>query len=195
MNSGERKVWDHLVQAFRGHHVMVKLPMTRFTVPRAGQDPTRWYELLSDVYCTFTICGHDGRVIGCIDVNGPQGISKSNRLLKLSLLFQCGIAYRVINPNEMPQIAELLKEFLGSRDFIFSPGDFSPATAVKARQTLRAVVDRERRKREADRQVPPGESPSQPAAGPFAESDLGPSAWQQPDSFVTPLDSRAAALT
>src|SRR5690348_4777195 len=87
MNSREQKVWDLLVKTFRGHHVMVKLPITRFTAPRAGHDPAGLYELLSDVYCTFTVCGHDGRVIGCIDVNGPQSISKGHRMLKLSLLF------------------------------------------------------------------------------------------------------------
>jgi hypothetical protein len=194
MNSGEQKVWRHLLQAFRGHHVMIKLPITRFTVPRAGQDPARLYGLLGDVYCTFTLCGHDGRVIGCIDVNGPQGISKGNRLLKLGLLFQCGITYRVINPNELPKAADLLKEFLGSRDLIFAPGDFTPASAVHARQTLRAVVSRERRRREGHRQLSPGELPSPGAAGQFAESGNSGS-WQQPNSFIAPLDSRTAAVT
>jgi hypothetical protein len=199
MNSAERKVWDFLRQAFRGHHVMVKLPLTRFTTPRAGQDPTRWYELLSDVYCTFAVCSQDGKVIGCIDVNGPQGISKSNRLLKLSLLFQCGISYRVVNPQELPRVSELLEEFLGSRDVVFSPGSFTPAPALQARQTLKAVIERQRRQREDDRPVgdrpPVAKEPAAPAAEGFAASGLNPSAWQQPDSFITPLDSRAAALT
>ena len=33
VNSKERRVWRWLVRAFLDHHVMVKMPVTRFTMP------------------------------------------------------------------------------------------------------------------------------------------------------------------
>ena len=56
-NSQERKVWRWLVRVFFDHHVMVKIPVTRFTMPRAKENSEHWYQMLSGVYCTFTVCG------------------------------------------------------------------------------------------------------------------------------------------
>lgn len=195
-NSQERQVWNYLLRTFRGQHVMVKLPITRFTLPRSGENRAHWYQMLSGVYCTFTVCGPDGRVIGCVDVPGPGGISRSNRLLKLSLLSQCGICYRIVRPDELPQAADILEEFLGDELALARVGDGIDAAALaKARQKLRAAVDRQRQQRTGTSTSPPSEFPSQPAAsGPFVDSGSTSGPWQQPDSFIAPLDSRLAAL-
>ena len=98
-NSEECKVWRWLIRVFFDHYVMIKVPVTRFTFPHRNQNSAHWYHLLGGVYCTFTICGPDGQVVGCVDVPGRNGISRSNRKLKLTLLSQCGIAYWVVNPT------------------------------------------------------------------------------------------------
>ena len=82
-NSQERKVWRWLVRVFFDQHVMVKVPLTRFTLPRSKENSEHWYQLLSGVYCTFTVCGADGQVVGCVDVPGAQGISRGNMQLKM----------------------------------------------------------------------------------------------------------------
>jgi hypothetical protein len=187
-NSDERRVWRWLARVFLEHHIMVKVPVTRFTMPRPGEDGAHWHQLLNSVYCTFTLCSPDGRVIGCIDVPGPRGISRSNRLLKLSLLSQCGVCYRVVHPASLPNPAELLADFLG--DEAQQPPSTRNVVAISAAQEkLKAAVDRQRHRRQAV-PVPDTDAPS---TG-FRESDLAPGAWQQADSFIAPLDSRMAGL-
>lgn len=67
---------------------MIKVPVPRFTLPRLGSDCRGVHELLSGVYCTFTVCTPEGRVIGCIDVPGTLGLPESNHELKRKLLSQ-----------------------------------------------------------------------------------------------------------
>ena len=75
-NSEEARVWHWLSRSFYDHHIMVKLPVTRFTLPRDREQGMHWYRLLGSVYCTFTICKADGRVVGCLDVPGSAGVDR-----------------------------------------------------------------------------------------------------------------------
>ena len=104
VNSKERRVWRWLVRAFLDHHVMVKMPVTRFTMPTQKDQGQHWFQLLSGVYCTFTICTAEGVVIGCVDVPGPLGLSLSNQTLKHTLLTQSRIGYWVVDPDHMPSV-------------------------------------------------------------------------------------------
>lgn len=113
-NSEERKVWRWLAQSFSDHHVMIKVPVTSFTLPSAKEQSLHWYELLRGVYCTLTVCRSDGRVIGCVDVLGERGLPRSHRHLKESLLSQCGIAYCVLAPEGLPSTHKIRTEFLGN---------------------------------------------------------------------------------
>jgi hypothetical protein len=61
INSEERKVWRWLELAFVDYSVMVKLPVTRFSIPNSAEQGVRWYELLSGLYSTFTVVRADGR--------------------------------------------------------------------------------------------------------------------------------------
>ena len=173
-NSEERKVWRWLLRVFSDHHVMIKVPVTRFTLPRAKENSAHWYDLLSGVYCTFTVCRADGQVVGCVDVPGVNRLSRGNMQLKLTLLSQCGIAYWVAKPDSLPTLEELREEFLGSNAAV--PNRMDNAAMVVAHQRLRAAVDRQRHNRHG------------------ADSLTPTSGWQQPDSFVTPLDSRRGKL-
>ena len=69
-----------------------------------------------------------------------------------------------------------------------------PTALAHARQRLRAAVDRRRQQR-GNSTFPPSEFPSQPyPASRFAEGGDATGPWQQPDSFIAPLDSRLATL-
>jgi hypothetical protein len=113
VSSAERRVWHWLNRVFFDHHIMVKLPVTRFTLPQGKENGGEWYRILTGVYCTFTVCASDGRVVGCVDVLGPAGISRTNRQLKLTLLSQCGVSYMVVKPDSLPPLPEIRTEFLG----------------------------------------------------------------------------------
>jgi hypothetical protein len=194
-NSEERKVWRWLVRVFFDHHVMVKVPVTRFTLPRAKENSAHWYQLLSGAYCTFTVCGDDGQVVGCVDVPGAKGISRSNLQLKLTLLSQCGIAYCVVEPNSLPTLEEMRADFLGGKAAVPNRKEMEDAAVATAHQRLRAAVDHQRLKRDgADARMPA--KGSDPDLGPdsFLPSDFAAGAWQQPDSFIAPLDSRPGKL-
>jgi hypothetical protein len=51
-NTEERKAWRWLTQSFPDHYVMIKFPVTRFTLPRKRENGMHWHELLSSVYWT-----------------------------------------------------------------------------------------------------------------------------------------------
>ncbi|WP_439115445.1 DUF2726 domain-containing protein [Hydrogenophaga sp.] len=191
-NSEEARVWHWLARAFYDHHVMIKLPVTRFTLPRDREQGMHWYRLLGSVYCTFTICKPDGRVVGCVDVPGPAGLPRSARSLKHSLLTQCGLPYWVVRSASLPTVAEIRAEFLGE----------SPATqalrereqeesAIIAAQTnLRTVLTRQRSNRQIDF-APLSNWPN--SANGSLRSDFN-SQWQDDNSFLMPLDSRRGDL-
>lgn len=195
-STAECLVWRWLQRVFFDQHVMIKIPVTRFTMPRGHANSAHWYQLLSGVYCTFTVCAPDGRVIGCVDVVGPNGISRSNRQLKLSLLSQCGIAYWVVQPDNLPGLAEIRMEFLGD-DALAGSKDDDEARIALARQELREVLDRQRHQRPRGLTERKGAAARGPGAGHRhrqAESGFGSGEWQEANSFIAPLDSRRAEL-
>lgn len=206
-NTQERKVWRWLSQTFLDHHIMIKIPVIRFTMPRSKEQGLQWYKLLSGVYSTFTVCRSDGRVVGCVDVLGPHGLSRSNRHLKQTLLLQCGISYWVLEPDNLPTAEEIRTEFLGESAASVRPPERERArdgTVInEARQNLSAALNRQRRSRNSalspllpsSGPVPMGGHEYQrPADSSFASSSGFGSGWQQQNSFLTPLDSRRADL-
>ena len=68
VNTQERKTWGWLNHIFFDHAVIVKMPVTRFTMPESKSRDFYWYELLNSLYCSFTVVREDGQVIGCIDL-------------------------------------------------------------------------------------------------------------------------------
>jgi hypothetical protein len=198
-SSAESLVWRWLDRAFIDHHVMIKVPVTRFTLPR-GQQKSKsayWHQMLNGVYCTFTVCASDGTVVGCVDVIGPSGISRSNRQLKLTLLSQCGIAYWVVKPNHLPGMAEIRAEFLGVDPQKPDKTVRDEASLALARERLRAVVDRQRHQRLIGPEpAPPGRpTPGGGRENLLSDEDFHAGSWQQPNSFIAPLDSRRGKLS
>ncbi len=189
VNSAERRVWIWLAKVMFDQQILVKIPVTRFTTPANAKIAEHWYRMLNGVYCTFTLCGMDGRVIGCIDVPGRKGLSMSNQALKHGLLEHCGLPYWVVDPENLPHLNQIRAAFLG---------EVAPAGGQRSKlhsqvkdvaSHLQAVVNRQRGEKgsgfarldaEIARMRHPGDS--QLSEG-----------WEQ-NSFVTPLDSRVAGL-
>ena len=205
-NSEERRVWRWLIRVFFEHQVMVKVPVTRFTLPRSKENSAHWYQLLSGVYCTFTVCNAEGQVIGCVDVPGVNGLSRGNVQLKMTLLSQCGIAYCVVESNDLPALEEMRAEFLGD-NAVPSKRQLDDAAIAAARQKLRAAVDRQRAKRIGEDALTRASGHSGLDSGDFLASENSELEsddflasefvvvdWQQADSFIAPLDSRVGQL-
>jgi hypothetical protein len=196
-NTEECRVWGWLSKVFYDHHIMIKIPVTRFTLPRSRESGAHWYQLLSGVYCTFSICAADGRVMGCVDVPRKNGISRSNRQLKLTLLSQCGIAYCVVNSHNLPTMQEIRAEFLGEIPPEAADTESDDDTLTAAREKLRTAISRQRHNRISGlgalipdhRPEPVGDPESQ-----HSESDFDDGTWQVNNSFVAPLDSRTGNL-
>ncbi|MDR3451481.1 MAG: DUF2726 domain-containing protein [Rhodoferax sp.] len=191
-NSKERQVWRWLTRAFFGHHVMIKIPVTRFTMPRSKEQGLHWYELLTGLYCTFTVCGGDGHVIGCVDVPGRFGLAEKNQRLKRGLLSQCGIAYIVVEADKLPALSEIRTEFLGEMASMSMDRARDESAISAARVSLRNALVRQRQTRNSD--LSPL-SPTPDSGRGTLHSDFTAFAGElQPNSFLTPLDSREADL-
>lgn len=192
VNNREKLVWVWLAKVMFDQQILVKLPVTRFTAPKSGTDAAHWYHLLNGVYCSFTVCSMEGRIIGCIDVPGPQGLSSmSNQALKHNLLSHCGIHYLVVDPTNLPHLIQIRTAFLGEHT---APGNGHSSQLEShfrdVRENLQAKVDRKRiDKNSTMAQL----DAAMPNTSDYAESQQLTPGWEQ-NSFVTPLDSRSADL-
>ncbi|MBU4520417.1 MAG: DUF2726 domain-containing protein [Gammaproteobacteria bacterium] len=191
-NSEEARVWHWLARAFYDHHIMIKLPVTRFTLPRDKENGMDWYKLLGGVYCTFTICKSDGRVVGCLDVPGRNALPRSTRLLKHSLLTQCGLPYWVVRSSALPTVSEIRAEFLGETPTAQSmrEREQEERAMIAAQNNLRSALTRQRGNRQSD--FSPLSTWPSSTSGDSRASELG-SQWQE-NSFLIPLDSRKGEL-
>ncbi len=186
VNTAERRVWIWLAKIMFDQQILVKLPVTRFTAPADMQEATHWYQLLNGVYCTFTVCGMDGKVIGCVDVAGRRGLSMSNQTLKHGLLAQCGVHYWIVDPDNLPHLTQIRTAFLGERALRRPESDHLDSRFKNSADNLQAAVSRQRNSKLAKLDADLSDSSD------FGESRLT-SGWEQ-NSFVTPLDSRKAEL-
>lgn len=189
VNSSERRVWVWLAKVMFDQQLLVKLPVTRFTCPTATEETSHWYPLLNGVYCTFTVCTMDGRVIACVDVQGPSGRSMANHALKNSLLSQCGIRYWVVDPSNLPHLTQIRTALLGELAIKGNDRDLLETRFKDVRENLQAAVTRQRNHKSSPTERLDTEIHT---STDFPESRL-PSGWEQ-NSFLTPLDSRSAAL-
>lgn len=184
VNSREHHVWQWLRTVFPEHKIMVKLPLTRFTTPRHPEEAREWFDMLSSAYCSFTVCDTRGHVVGCVDVLGPQGLSRGNRQLKQTLLTQCGIGYWVVTAESLPPADTLRAEFLGIWPPDLRPRPNQQAELEAVRHQLHEMLDRNRHHR------------YQTAMGALGDEARNGEiiSWQQADSFLGALDSRGTPL-
>jgi hypothetical protein len=188
INSKERKIWIWLAKVMYDQQIMIKLPVTRFTIPAKSAEAEHWYALLNRVYCTFTICGLDGRVIGCVDVPGSAGLSMSNQTLKYGLLSQCGIPYWVVEPDNLPHMNQIRTAFLGDSATHHNERERMDTRLKDVAGNLHAAVSRQRTVKGSATQEAHSFAPTDLRAdGPLTEG------WEQ-NSFMAPLDSRRGDL-
>lgn len=194
-SSEERKIWRWLAQAFPEHSVMVKMPVTRFTMPLSKHLGLHWFELLSGLYSTFTVTTVDGQVIGCVDVASKTRLPQKNRKLKETLLNQCGIAYMVLESLDLPSLQDIRTEFLG--DMAAMPHDRayerSQAAIISASTSLRESLKRQRKTRSDCCATLAANADDQHDSLNNHDSSSFPILWQH-DSFIMPLDSRRSEL-
>ncbi len=188
VNSRERRVWRWLNRLFGDHYVMVKVPVTRFTLPVGEDTRDQWFALLSDVYCTFTVVNVEGKVLGCVDVATPGGISKSNLQVKRYVFTRCNVAHWVVDPDHLPKDQDIFNAFVPVAAQPDADGAaISPTEIQRAHAELKAAITRSRKaKDDSSNGRDRGDEPA------YADTDLG-TDWA-PDSFNGPLDSRAAEL-
>ena len=199
INSEERKIWRWLELAFVDYSVMVKLPVTRFSIPNSAEQGLRWYELLTSLYCTFTVVRADGRVMGCVDLPSRAGRPSKAQRMKASMLAQCGIGYLILQQGTEPTVAQIRFKFLGELASAMPQGNYQAAAVQAASSSLRSSITRSRQIRHTH-SGPAPLAASSPAPLTGSDSDYaglqssGFNAQWQDNSFIMPLDSRKAAL-
>jgi hypothetical protein len=159
----ELHTWHWLRQVFPEHHVMVKLPVTRFCKPRDRSAAEGLFAMLSGVYCTFTLADETGRAIGCVDVMDPHRLSRGNRQLKQNLLAQCHVGYWLLTPDALPEPWAIRAEFLGLGATESNAGE--SVELQTARDNLVETLDRRRNDRRSSQMAPlegGGDGPASP---------------------------------
>ena len=106
-NTGERRLYRQLKDAFPQHVVIPKLPLVRLCQPDDREKVEYWYELLGSTHATFTICSSNGKAVLAIDLESPRARSKRNLQVKEAVLNACKVKYFSIAANGMPTIAAL----------------------------------------------------------------------------------------
>jgi hypothetical protein len=205
VTTSENEVWSWLRNVFHDHMVMVKVPVLRFTIPvdRERHKSAQWLEMLDAVYTTFTVCTHDGTVVGCVDVPGKRGLGQANRELKEALLSDCNIAYTVVRSNSLPRAEAMRAAFLGelSNEFITEPQQvysedvqFSAEVMAFTKEKLRAA--KESAQRQINKQAQDAGGRNSPGSrGPQVtevSNSRFPAEWD--NSFIGEADTRPGRL-
>lgn len=180
-NSEELKVWNWLIKTFPEHHILIKIPITRYTIPQDKHKGLELYKMLNALYCSFTVCSVDGKVVGCVDIPVPGHISKRNIQLKEKILFQCQIGYWVLSSSTLPGTDAIRSRFLGGAPSVVDsePTKELDTPGIEAGQKLQAPAQK----------LTPGCPPPIRFSGDDFWSELN-----QQNSFLTPIDSRRAEL-
>lgn len=178
----EAQAWQWLQQVFPEHHITIKVPITRFTLPTDTTDIKSWLPMLNTLYCTFTLCDSRGRVIGCFDVVSERPLSRRNRQIKDTVLTKCGMHYATITRQTMSDPANLRAQFL---DMPWSEPEPEAESHSKlaelqaASNTLYDLLDRRRSNRQQTAPAPLEDLSDN-------DTHMGRS-WEQPDSFLATL--------
>jgi hypothetical protein len=147
-------------------------------------------------------------VLGCVDVPGKRGLSKTNRDLKESLLSDCRIAYTVVRSVKLPKASAVRAAFLGEMaiedqvDAQATRGgnssfhaDLDSFTKEK-RQAAKAAALQELNNHDALEPIPQsqvaGFNPDGTGALRSGKSGRFPAKWD--DSFIQSDESRPAKL-
>jgi hypothetical protein len=109
-NELDQAAWLWLQHVFAEHKILIKVPLVRFL--SGGTADFQSLVQIKGMYCTFTVCSSQGRVLGCIDVVGAKAIHESQRELKKKLFETFGLAYTVLTVDELPSPEAMRAVFL-----------------------------------------------------------------------------------
>lgn len=109
-NELDQAAWLWLQQVFPEHKILLKIPLLRFL--SGGSVDLQSLVQFKGIYCTFTVCSAQGRVVGCIDVAGARPIHVNRRDFKKKLFEKFGLAYTVLAVDELPSPEALRAVFL-----------------------------------------------------------------------------------
>lgn len=193
VNTQERKTWGWLNHIFFDHAVIVKMPVTRFTMPESKSRDFYWYELLNSLYCSFTVVREDGQVIGCIDLPPRSPAVKRSQRKKKQLLEQCDIPYLVLDLANLPGLLDLRVRFLGKEGIALPAEKHQVKAIMTASADLRDKLTRSRKTRPGDLFGMQAQSSMLPSEFNSGLTPLERVTWQE-NSFMAPLDSRKAGL-
>ena len=168
VNSAEEKVWNWLDETFHDHHVLLKIPVLRFTAltdkekeKEKGKATANvklenecLLERLSNVYTTFTVSTLAGKVVGCVDVPSKVAAPKATRELKETLLSDCGIAYIVVNPLSLPTGSAMRAAFLGEVPDIMTESEVTRAGSTNFHADMKAFTIKPVKPKEAPPKKP-----------------------------------------
>lgn len=210
VTTGEAEVWQWLRATFHDHHVLVKVPVLRFTSPMQPDRQQREICLnrLSAVYTTFAVCSADGTVVGCVDVPGKRGLDQPRRELKEALLADCHIAYTVVRYGSLPRPEAMRAAFLGEdadapetlpyrapvptdSSFDNEIAAFNLAKKRAAKVAAQRQINQLARERSNRRETVPGQ-PDVPTVGAARTNNRRAGEWE--NSFAEDPDTRPARL-
>ncbi len=136
LNARERHVFAVMRQAFPQHEILVKLPLTRFTQLRDTSNAAFWYELLTPLTVTFTLCDANTQVFAVLDMLNEGRTASSATRLKQRALEAAQVRYVRLDLQTLPTV-RLIRDLILSdkeqRDSLWrmSTGTH-PATAPTA---------------------------------------------------------------
>ncbi len=116
LNARERHVYALMKQAFPQQQVLVKLPLTRFTQLRDSKNAAFWYELLTPLTVTFTLCDGNTQVFAVVDLLNEDRAGSSATKLKRRALAAAQVRYVRLNMTEVPSVRMLRDLLLSDKE-------------------------------------------------------------------------------
>jgi Protein of unknown function (DUF2726) len=116
LNARERHVYALMKQAFPQQQVLVKLPLTRFTQLRETKNAAFWYELLTPLTVTFTLCDGNTQVFAVVDLLNEDRAGSSATKLKRRALAAAQVRYVRLNMTEVPSVRMLRDLLLSDKE-------------------------------------------------------------------------------
>jgi dGTP triphosphohydrolase len=135
LNARERHVYALMKQAFPQQQVLVKLPLTRFTQLRETKNAAFWYELLTPLTVSFTLCDGNTQVFAVVDLLNEDRAGSSATKLKRRALAAAQVRYVRLNMTEVPSVRMLRDLVLSEkeqRDSVWRTSSEVPGNATNA---------------------------------------------------------------
>lgn len=116
LNARERHVYALMKQAFPQYDILIKLPLTRFMQLRDLSNALFWYELLTPLSVSFTLCDGNTQVFAVLDLLNEERSSSSATRLKQRALLAAQIRYVELDATTVPTVRQLRDLMLSDKE-------------------------------------------------------------------------------